>query len=122
MQDQEPDNPDASSIFQKWFGGLVLPALLLCYGIWVLLPPHQFRMATNNGQILLWYLLLLTWSIIAICTAVSCFCYYLFDGMIDRIWVKRVFTASTIILLMSGATLMILLLINGILGYARRWR
>lgn len=65
-----------------------------------------------------WYLLLTTWGTIAICTATSCFCYYFLGGMTDRIWIKRVFTTSTTILLVSVTILMILLILDGVLGYA----
>jgi len=122
-REETPDDQQFSGTFRKWIAGAALPALLLLYGIWVILPPHfSGHHFHSGGAGLVWTFIALAWGVMAISVALMCFCFYFFGGMTSWAWVEVVFVVSSITLAASGFGLLILLCAAAVFGNLHRYR
>jgi hypothetical protein len=107
---------------KKWIAGAAIPALLLLYGTWVILPPHFTSRHSHVDGIFVWDLIVLTWGVMAISGGVMCFCYYFFGGMTDWAWVEVLFVTFSLILFASVFALLFLLCAAEVFGEIRFYR
>jgi hypothetical protein len=120
--DYDKNRDEFVPVWRKWIAGVAIPTLLLLYGIWVILPPHFASGHSHYGGAWVWYLMVLTWGVMAISAGVMCFCYYFFDGMTDLAWVRVLFVIFSMTLFASGFAMVLLLCTAAVFGHMRRYR